>query len=124
MEHEIIAVLEHARQSPERTNLYLIRMDDTVMTTSQRLCRRPTKAEALGIPRQRTGTPPVCAAPICSQECDFLLVVGAPAVRPEHVARLARVYHGRKRLSTRRASVARTVSGATLTHGCPASERC
>jgi hypothetical protein len=50
-------------------------------------------AEALGIPAQRTGHFSRLRGSNALEDCDILLVVGTPAVRPEQVARLARAYY-------------------------------
>ena len=47
-------------------------------------------AEALGIPAHRTGHFSRLRESLALEECDVLLVVGTPAVRPEQVVRLAR----------------------------------
>ena len=55
-------------------------------------CER-AMAEALGIPAQRTGHFSRVRGSNALEDCDILLVVGTPAVRPEQVARLARAYY-------------------------------
>jgi hypothetical protein len=55
-------------------------------------CER-AMAEALGIPAQRTGHFSRLRGSNALEDCDILLVVGTPAVRPEQVARLARAYY-------------------------------
>lgn len=52
-------------------------------------CER-AMAEALGIPTHRTGHFWGMRGSNQLEDCDMLLVVGTPAVRPEQVARLAR----------------------------------
>lgn len=55
-------------------------------------CKRAL-AEALGIPAHRTGHFSRLRESLSLEDCDLLLVVGTPAVRPEQVARLARAYY-------------------------------
>jgi hypothetical protein len=55
-------------------------------------CER-AMAEALGIPEHRTGHFWGMRESLSLEDCDMLLVVGTPAVRPEQVARLARAYY-------------------------------
>jgi hypothetical protein len=55
-------------------------------------CER-AMAEALGIPAHRTGHFWGMRGSNALEDCDVLLVVGTPAVRPEHVARLARAFY-------------------------------
>ena len=50
-------------------------------------------AEALGIPADRTGHFWGMRGSNALEQCDILLVVGTPAVRPELIARLARAYY-------------------------------
>ena len=49
--------------------------------------------EALGIPAQRTGHFWGMRGSNALEDCDILLVVGTPTLRPEDVARLARAYY-------------------------------
>jgi hypothetical protein len=55
-------------------------------------CKRAL-AEALGIPAHHTGHFWGMRESLQLQDCNILLVVGTPAVRPEQVARLARAYY-------------------------------
>jgi hypothetical protein len=50
-------------------------------------------AEALGIPAHRTGHFWGRRGCNALEDCDILLVVGTPTLRPEDVARLARAYY-------------------------------
>jgi hypothetical protein len=50
-------------------------------------------AEALGIPEHRTGHFSRLRGSNRLEDCDMLLVVGTPAVRPDQVARLTRTYY-------------------------------
>ena len=50
-------------------------------------------AEALGIPEHRSGHFWGMRGSNRLEDCTILLVVGTPALRPEHVARLARAYY-------------------------------
>ena len=50
-------------------------------------------AEALGVPAHRTGHFWGMRGSNILEDCDMLLLVGTPAVRPEQVARLARSYY-------------------------------
>ncbi len=50
-------------------------------------------AEALGIPAERTGHFWGMRGSNALEQCDILLVVGTPTLRPEDVARLARAYY-------------------------------
>jgi hypothetical protein len=50
-------------------------------------------AEALGIPAHRTGHFSRLRESLALEDCDILLVVGTPTLRPEDVARLARAYY-------------------------------
>ena len=54
---------------------------------------KPAMAEALGIPADRTGYFWGMRGSNALEQCDILLVVGTPAVRPELIARLARAYY-------------------------------
>src|SRR5690349_6495448 len=47
-------------------------------------------AEALGIPAHRTGHFSRLRESLALEDCDILLVVGTPTLRPEDVVRLAR----------------------------------
>jgi hypothetical protein len=55
-------------------------------------CER-AMAEALGIPARRTGHFWGMRGSNALKDCDVLLVVGTPTLRPEDVARLARAYY-------------------------------
>ena len=50
-------------------------------------------AAALGILAHRTGHFSRVRESLALEQCDILLVVGAPTLRPEDVARLARAYY-------------------------------
>jgi len=50
-------------------------------------------AEALGIPAHRTGHFWGMRESLALEDCDILLVVGTPTLRPEDVVRLARAYY-------------------------------
>ena len=50
-------------------------------------------AEALGIPEHRSGHFWGMRGSLCLEDCTILLVVGTPALRQDHVARLARAYY-------------------------------
>jgi hypothetical protein len=54
---------------------------------------KPAMAEALGIPAERTGHFWGMRGSNALEDCDVLLVVGTPTLRPEDVARLARAYY-------------------------------
>src|SRR5690242_13653437 len=50
-------------------------------------------AEALSIPAHRTGHFSRLRESLALEQCDILLVVGTPTLRPEDVARQARAYY-------------------------------
>ena len=50
-------------------------------------------AVALGIPARRTGHFSRVRESLALEDCDVLLVVGTPTLRPEDVVRLARAYY-------------------------------
>ena len=54
---------------------------------------KPALAAALGIPAHRTGHFWGMRESLALEDCDVLLVVGTPTLRPEDVARLARAYY-------------------------------
>jgi hypothetical protein len=54
---------------------------------------KPAMAEALCIPAHRSGHFWGIRGSNQLEDCDLLLIVGTPAVRPEQVARLARAYY-------------------------------
>jgi hypothetical protein len=54
---------------------------------------KPAMAQALGIPVERAGHFWGMRGSNQLQDCDILLVVGTPTLRPEDVARLARAYY-------------------------------
>lgn len=93
-----MAVIWHGRSPSAGSGSHEVDPDGSLVESSRvglithKDCER-AMAEALGIPAHRTGHLWGMRGSNSLEDCDMLLVVGTPAVRPEQVARLARAYY-------------------------------